>query len=548
MAEAAEAARAREERRAAVLEARAPVIGLRWATVLVGTLVGFTDPQQNRSALVVAVVLLALDAAWRTVQPMEIDRGVDILGLAVDTGICGVALVLTGGLNSPFVLAVMPTVLVTGQQTGYIGGLVSAGILAAIGGAVSVVTPEPATLRAGAQAIFLLGVTAAIGGLAHRLATSAESERRRVLGEVNRMRDANELLLALHGVAQTLPSSLDLTEVIASTRGRLRDLFDFEAATILVRDPTNGQWRVELSEGVRLPAAISDAELPTLLRPVVGAPMAIVMRDMLPLALAGCSPLSRSALVAPLRARGSVVGLLCIEHSEPDHYGPRDASILDELTEPLALAVDNAMWFGRLRTLGAEAERSRIARDLHDRTAQSLAYIAFELERIELARGGDDDIAALREVVRGVVTELRDTLFQLRAEIDDEVDLTAAASAYVPRWSERTGIAAEFTAAAGRRLAIPVEMEVWRILQECLSNVEKHSGAGHVDVRWSVGEHRAALEVRDDGRGFKPGAANRERYGLVGMRERADAIGAHLTVDSEPGAGTRVLVEVEVPT
>ena len=166
-----------------------------------------------------------------------------------------------------------------------------------------------------------------------------------------------------------------------------------------------------------------------------------------------------------------------------------------------------------------------------------------------MSRDGDDEVAELRNVVRGVVTELRETLYQLRAEINDDTDLQAAAEAYVPRWSDRTGIPATFTSKTdGQRLTVPVEMEVWRILQECLTNVERHSGAAHVDVRWTIANGHATLDVRDVGKGFKAANASKERYGLVGMRERAEAIGAHLTVDSEPGAGTRVLVEVEVPT
>ena len=97
------------------------------------------------------------------------------------------------------------------------------------------------------------------------------------------------------------------------------------------------------------------------------------------------------------------------------------------------------------------------------------------------------------------------------------------------------------------RFARPIEIELWRILQESLTNVERHAGATRAWVTISSAGDRAIVEVRDNGKGFRPAVVNQERYGLVGMRERADAINAHLTVDSEPGAGTCVRVEVEVP-
>ncbi len=118
---------------------------------------------------------------------------------------------------------------------------------------------------------------------------------------------------------------------------------------------------------------------------------------------------------------------------------------------------------------------------------------------------------------------------------------------YLERFQDRTGIACTLTARVhGRRLPIQVEQELWRILQEALTNVERHADARRVWVTWTIGADHAWLEIRDDGRGFRPIAVSDERYGLVGMRERAAAVGARLSLDSEPGFGTRILVELEV--
>ena len=116
-----------------------------------------------------------------------------------------------------------------------------------------------------------------------------------------------------------------------------------------------------------------------------------------------------------LRARGALVGPDRARRRRARRVRPRAADLIESLSSLLALSIDNARWFGRLRTLGAEAERARIARELHDRVAQSLAYVAFELERMQ-AMPGDKigEIADLRVVVRDIVRELRETIYQLR--------------------------------------------------------------------------------------------------------------------------------------
>ncbi len=88
-------------------------------------------------------------------------------------------------------------------------------------------------------------------------------------------------------------------------------------------------------------------------------------------------------------------------------------------------------------------------------------------------------------------------------------------------------------------MALPyrIEQEVWRIGQEALVNVERHSGASEVTVKWDVRDGLARLEIIDDGKGFEPDEVRGEHYGLVGMRERADAIGAHLIIERAPVRG-----------
>jgi signal transduction histidine kinase len=214
------------------------------------------------------------------------------------------------------------------------------------------------------------------------------------------------------------------------------------------------------------------------------------------------------------------------------------------VAEQAALAIDNAQWFSRLRILGAEEERVRIARDLHDRVAQSLAYLAFELDRISslsLVAPVTVELEALRHDVRVVVTEVRDTLYDLRTDVSESQDMMETLSTFLERVRSRSGLAVSLAQHGHSRLPLPIEREFWRIAQEAATNVERHARATTLDVVWHTGTDYAEIGVTDDGRGFPVGDSTRfGSYGLLGMRERADAIGATLEIESTPGKGTSV--------
>ena len=163
---------------------------------------------------------------------------------------------------------------------------------------------------------------------------------------------------------------------------QLRELFDFDAVALLVMDDTDLRWHTLRREGTRPPTVITTDDLPPPMARALRLRSLVSEQNLLAAGGPGTSPSSASGLYAVLPARGSIIGLLSIEHGDSHHFTPRDVDLLAGFVEPAALAIDNARWFGRLRTVGADEERTRIARDLHDRIGQSLAYLAFELDRI----------------------------------------------------------------------------------------------------------------------------------------------------------------------
>jgi signal transduction histidine kinase len=203
-----------------------------------------------------------------------------------------------------------------------------------------------------------------------------------------------------------------------------------------------------------------------------------------------------------------------------------------------------------LATQAAVAERLRVARELHDTVLGDLAGVAMNLDAVAHGAGTDGATAAvvagLRDRVRHTLAETRRAVTAMRASGDELVPLIARLGDAAGHIFAGTDVAVQVTEAGlVRRYAPEVEAEVLRIATEALSNALKHAGCRAVVITCRYGRHGLAVWVRDDGRGFDPGAVPPDgHFGLAGMRERAAAIGARLTVESAPGRGTTVRLEV----
>ncbi len=519
----------------------------RWVTILAGIIFGFLRDQSDHFGLVsIALVVFAGIQTIYQLQPNSSPRlrVLVVFELVLTVGACAA----TGGLASPFVLTPVTGFLLAGYVWGQraLVGTIVAGVMAVLATLTMQIIDASDTGAAGQIAVVFL-LCGALGAFTRNLITDIERHRAAALDQAADLATANELLVSLHGLAQTLPASLDLREVVDSTRTRLRALFRFSALVVLVRDDAQSVWTVELAEGVRLPSYMGDHDLPQPLQRALTSSHPVIIEDRLVHPEpdeGGFAALARSGLYTALRARGALVGLIALEDVVPDAYGGEQRDMIESLSSLLALSIDNARWFARLRTLGAEAERARIARELHDRVAQSLAYVAFELERMHNLPGDrDTEIIELHNVVRDIVRELRETIYQLRSNVSEDEDFVSVAVRYLERFSERTGITAKWLPSATHALPYRIEQELWRIGQEALVNVERHADAREVVVRWEVHDGVARLEVADDGSGFELAGVVRDHYGLVGMRERADAIGTHLPIERRPRPGSKVAAE-----
>ena len=457
------------------------------------------------------------------------------------------AIALTGLWTSPLAVSLTVPIIVAGFARGYRYALrvaLLATILPTSLEFVAVGFELESLQRIGVWAI-ILGIVALIAGQTRRITGEARRQRSLAVNRMERLSDANALLYSLHRVAQTLPASLDLHEVLDTTIGRLRSLFDYDSMALFVFDETDASWMVMRSEGTSLPLRLGPTELSNPLKTAIAQNRLIDLPDLLSAGTSGLSNGGQSGLYTTLTARGQIIGLLAIESNSVSSYDERMVQMFNGFVEPVALAVDNARWFGRLRTMGADEERTRIARDLHDRIGQSMAFLAFEVDRLIKRHGEGHDVGPaldqLQHDVRNVIREIRDTLSDIRTDVSDSKGLEETIADFAERLSERSGLAIAVEIDATERLPIMQEREIWRIAQEALVNVERHADATSVDVRWTSNGERGILEISDDGRGFAIAKSGRaDSYGLVGMRERASSVGAAFEVDSAPGSGTTI--------
>ena len=531
------------------------IVGVRWGALLFSAFLLTTTAVTRTTQNAVAFAVLAAWTALRTVRPVrhwgnEIGTAASVV---LELGLAIALVCLTGYWDSPLAFMLLPGVVIGGFSQGgplVVGYGTVTGLFVAVSAALADHQQTNEQWQRSAQWTIELMVIALVAGVGHKVLLDTLERHSDTLDTMNQLTTANSLLFSLHRVAQSLPASLDLDDVALSTVANARDLFENEGITILLRDDRLTSWTVARAEGLRLSGELDGDDIPAVVHAASVSATPIRLADLPVAARIGLLPNAASGLYIPLRARSTLVGVLVIEHTHPGVDTESAAELAKRFAEPAALALDNARWFGRIRTVSADEERIRIARDLHDRIGQSLASIGFELDRV--AKTANDErisgeLVRLGENVRNVVTEVRETLYDIRTDVTGADGLVATLTTFLDRVRQRSALDVRFEHEGSKSLPVRQEREMWQIAQEAIVNVERHARARHLVVRWSSDGVRAVLEVIDDGRGFSANAGRIDSYGMRGLRERANAIGARLEIAGTPGQGTTVRCRLETP-
>jgi signal transduction histidine kinase len=254
--------------------------------------------------------------------------------------------------------------------------------------------------------------------------------------------------------------------------------------------------------------------------------------------------------------KGEMLGMLTLDHSQPGIFSAHHADLVLTFANQVAVAIENARLYEHAEASAVAAERTRLARELHDAVTQTLfssSIIADVLPRIweRDPEEGRRRLQELRELTRGALAEMRTLLLELRPSALVETGLSDLLRQLAESITGRARVPVVLAVEGECDLEAEVKIALYRIAQEALNNVAKHAGATRATVSLCCSSLPAEgqqpgtqvqLVIGDDGIGFNPGSIAANSLGLGIMRERAEAIGAALTLQSRVGAGTQIEV------
>jgi signal transduction histidine kinase len=402
---------------------------------------------------------------------------------------------------------------------------------------------------------------------------SADAELRLYEAE-QRARQTAELLRTAN---IALTQSLDLQTVLETLLDYLADLLPYDSGSILLRRGASGLivrairgYGADLQSYPLRGRLLPIAQFPHL-EAVIGRKGSVQINDTRTYPawqphffLAGEI---RSWLGVPLLVSGQVIGLCALNHQEPDHFSDEYRLLAETLATQAAIAIQNARWVSELRASreqlrllaervvsAQEEERQRVSRELHDEAGQSLTALKMSLELLRADLPADlesanQSLSEAIELTDQTMEHIRLLAHGLRPPALDTLGLNAAVEGQCLEFTNRSGLEVRYEGCDLPRLADATAISLYRFVQEALTNVAKHAEASQVQVSLCCEGDQLRLTIVDDGRGFASAEEAGQSdasvgMGLIGMEERMALLQGALTIESEPGKGTRLIAAV----
>ncbi len=483
---------------------------LQWMALAFGAFFAFFQDGATL-ATATAFTVTALYIVVFQSLPMRVRHGIwtgEILAVT-GIGLAMLAIALTGGVESPYLLFSVTPVLYSAAFAGWRRGietaLLASGVLVAIKSLSDDSTLLGGSLWAWVAIYLLIAITFSFAR--HLLLEASETNaallaasaaQREKLDRLDRLDTSNKLLSALSELADG--TELNPVTVGATALDHLQASVSFEA----------GQISMESPDG---PVVVARTEVRAEGEHTLTSPLAVGARD---------------------------VGFVVLSRDEA--FRADEVTHVEEILQPVALAFANILLLQGIARRAIQEERTRLARELHDEIGPSLASLGLSLDMALLQNPASgelaDHLAGLRSNVTNLVEEVRDTVAGLRATAplslhEQAVMLCAEDADRLPK----------VTTALREHRPPPIEIgtEVTAIMAEAVRNARNHAEAHMVTIAGYVNHDTGEVTVTDDGSGFDVRRSFKGHYGLVGMRERAEKIGARFDVQSSP-AGTTVAV------
>lgn len=382
------------------------------------------------------------------------------------------------------------------------------------------------------------------------------------------LRIQNQERGALLDIGKTVTSSLRMDDLLWTSLGTITEVTSADAAEVwLLEGDTDlalrcqrGAYRsaflerTSLSIGEGIPGIVAENRKPIILHDLPANP-SFVRRSVV---TAGYHTLA----ALPLQYQDELVGVLVVAgRPETALVSTREQEFLGGISEWLALGIQNALLHQKVQDSAVIQERERVAREMHDALGQLLGYVTTQAIGVRRLLAGErlheagEELKKMEEIARDLYADVREGILGLRLASVRQGGLVLLFRQYVERYMEMSGIRvalhtpddAQCTIASCSCLSSSAELQLLRIAQEALTNVRKHSRADSVDVTFDRTPSEVCVTIVDNGRGFDLGrlpATGRPRFGLQSMRERAEAVGGSLDIETAPGKGTRVVARI----
>jgi len=247
----------------------------------------------------------------------------------------------------------------------------------------------------------------------------------------------------------------------------------------------------------------------------------------------------------PLSTKGHKLGFFILGKQGLDILSREELSLLRSIGKQIGVAMENARLYEQAEQAAIETERHRLARELHDAVTQTLfsaSIIADVIPRIwkRNPEAGMENLEELRQLTRGALAEMRTLLLEMRPESLERADIKSLLAQLADAFTGRARVPVSLVIQGDCEQPQDVKLVFYRVAQEALNNVAKHSGARQVDLHLECQPGQLSLFIKDDGLGFDPDSITPDHMGIAIMRERASSIGARLKIESQLSQGTTV--------
>ncbi|MGQ9768356.1 MAG: GAF domain-containing sensor histidine kinase, partial [Anaerolineae bacterium] len=390
----------------------------------------------------------------------------------------------------------------------------------------------------------------------------------------------NEHLSVLNSVARTVNQSLDLAEILNRALEEVLRLASVDVGAIFLRDEIVGSLELRAHRGLSETAARMIAQFGMMdgsCGGVIEHQRLIVVPEVQRYRSRRTEAVREeqiSTLVhVPLMARGCSLGSMCVGTRQPREFDAHEQELLTAIGNQIAVAVENARLYAELRhkehvrgellrkvISAQEEERKRIARELHDEVSQNLAaliYAAEEATEMNQPPEAQRLLDNIHTVAQQTLDGVHKLIFDLRPTVLDHLGLLPALRWFAQTRLEAAGVRVIVKEECQRsraqdepcRLLPEIETAVFRVMQEAINNIARHALARNVHLTMTMTDDGMAMLIEDDGIGFdlmevSVASDSGRGLGLIGMQERIELVGGHLDIDTAPGYGTRIRVEV----